>query len=164
MRFRHWVVAAGAALMVQPAFAHHCFAARFDASAPLEVSGKIERTEWVNPHTLIHVIGVNRAGAAGGETKEWIFWAATPNSLLRSGLNKIMLAEGTDVTVRGYEPLDKNCVRRGAAARLVCNADARTVTIAGAVSGQDKLIEVHGSGDGAPGTGECQWSRAAKPN
>jgi len=38
---------AGAAM---PAYAHHAFAAEFDAKAPVLLRGKVTKVEWINPH------------------------------------------------------------------------------------------------------------------
>ena len=37
------------------AYAHHAFAAEFDADAPVLLKGKVVTVEWVNPHTWIHI-------------------------------------------------------------------------------------------------------------
>ena len=151
MRFRHLVVAAYAlALTVQPAFAHHCFVDVFDAKAPVTISGKISKIDWVNPHTLIQLSGAN-----GDEpVKDWLFWAATPNALLRSGITKKMLAEGVEVTIRGYEAKDKSCPVNTTTQKAACVADARTITLANGAQ-----MPVLSTGDGGPdGNGICNWT------
>ena len=32
------------------AYAHHAFSAEFDAEAPIRVTGKVVKVEWINPH------------------------------------------------------------------------------------------------------------------
>jgi Family of unknown function (DUF6152) len=36
-------------------WAHHAFAAEFDADKPVTFKGVITKMEWVNPHTWLHV-------------------------------------------------------------------------------------------------------------
>jgi hypothetical protein len=155
MPFRPLIVASSAlAFTVQPAFAHHCFVAEFDAKAPVVISGKISKIDWVNPHTLIQISGANGAGPA----KDWLFWAATPNALQRSGITKTTLAEGVEVTIRGYEAKDKSCPVNTTTQKAACVADGRTITLANGVQ-----MLVASTGDGGPdGKGLCNWGGAPK--
>ena len=38
-----------------PVRAHHAFSAEFDANRPLTLAGTVNRTEWINPHSWIHI-------------------------------------------------------------------------------------------------------------
>src|SRR4051812_40139925 len=50
-----------------PAFAHHPFAAEYDADKPVTVTGTIAQVNWTNPHVHVFIDGKD----ATGETKHW---------------------------------------------------------------------------------------------
>ena len=85
-----------------PLFAHHAFAAEFDAKKPIHLRGAIRRVEWINPHTWIHV----DVKKPDGTVETWMIEAGTPNTLFRRGLTKTSLPLGLDVVVDGYRAFD----------------------------------------------------------
>src|SRR3954462_15097982 len=87
---------------IAPAFAHHAFAAEFDASKPVKLRGTVTKMEWINPHAWIHIDVKKQDG--GVET--WMIEAGTPNTLLRRGFTKDSLKAGTEVLVDGYQSKD----------------------------------------------------------
>ena len=89
---------AGALLAAAPLWAHHSFAAQFDQNKVVILQGTVTSMEWVNPHAFIHIAVKN----PDGSTTSWAIEGNTPNSLLRVGITKKSLAEGTEVAVRGY--------------------------------------------------------------
>ena len=91
------MIAAGA-----PAWAHHAFAAEFDAKKPVKLQGTVTKMEWINPHAWIHV----DVKKADGSVDEWMIEAGTPNTLLRRGFTKDSLKPGTIVMVDGYQSKD----------------------------------------------------------
>ena len=91
-----------AALAGAPAQAHHAFAAEFDASAPIELSGTVVRMEWVNPHTWIHIDVADEDGSQA----RWMIEGGPPSALLRRGFTKRDLLAGTEVYVEGFRSKD----------------------------------------------------------
>jgi hypothetical protein len=81
-----------------PAWAHHSFAAQFDQNRVVILQGTVTKMEWVNPHAYIHIAVKD----ADGAVTNWAIEGNTPNSLLRVGITKNALAEGTEIAVRGY--------------------------------------------------------------
>jgi hypothetical protein len=96
------IVSAGAVLSAVPAWAHHAFAAEFDAKKPVHLEGVVTKVELINPHSWIHVDAKN----ADGTVTSWMVEAGSPNVLLRRGFTKATIAPGTPVVVEGYQSKD----------------------------------------------------------
>ena len=136
------IAGAGAAVLAlgavaQQASAHHAFAAEFDAKAPVLLRGKVTKVEWINPHAWVHVA----VATPGKPATAWMVEGGTPNTLLRSGINRNSLKPGTEIVVRGYQSKDKLCTP-------ACKANGRDVTFA---NGQK--VFMGSSGTGAPKDG-----------
>lgn len=89
-------------LAAVPAWAHHAFAAEFDAKKPVHLEGTVTKVELINPHAWIHVDAKN----ADGTVTSWMVEAGSPNVLLRRGFTKTSVAPGTPVVVEGYQSKD----------------------------------------------------------
>ena len=99
---RKFFVACAAAAIVAAAapraFAHHSFAAEFDANAPVTLHGTITKMEWINPHSWIHMDVKN----PDGSVTEWMIEGGTPNTLFRRGFTREAVKTGMEITVEGY--------------------------------------------------------------
>ena len=96
------VVAAGLLLAAVPVWAHHAFAAEFDAAKPIKVRGTVVKWELTNPHSWIHI----DVKGTDGKAVTWMIEGASPNNLYRLGLSKESLPAGSDITVEGYQAKD----------------------------------------------------------
>jgi hypothetical protein len=104
MKTKLAIAFAGATLILAgvPAWAHHAFAAEFDAKRPVHFEGEVTKVELINPHSWIHV---DVKGPDGAMTN-WMFEAGSPNVLLRRGFTKNTIPVGTKVIVDGYQSKD----------------------------------------------------------
>jgi len=115
-----------------PAFAHHSFAAEYDATKSVTLQGTVTKVEWANPHIWIYLDAKDESGAAG----KWQCEGGAPNSLTRQGWNRNSLKVGDAISVDGYRSKDGTAT---------CNA--RTV------KGADgKKFFAGSADDGAPGS------------
>ncbi len=119
------------------AWGHHAFSAEFDKDAPITLSGKVTKVEWINPHAWIHVAVVS----ADGSTAAWMVEGGTPNTLLRAGVNRNSIPIGSEIKVRGYQSKDKTCAP-------ACKANGRDLTFA-----DGRKAFMGSSGTGAPKDG-----------
>ncbi len=96
------IAVAGLFMSAAPVFAHHAFAAEFDAKRPVKLRGTVSKMEWINPHAWIHV----DVKGEDGNVVSWMIEAGTPNTLFRRGFTKNSLAQGTEILVDGYQAKD----------------------------------------------------------
>jgi hypothetical protein len=98
------------------AFAHHSFAAQYDANKPITLTGKVTKVEWMNPHVYFYVDVKDDKGAVTSWACEM---GGGPNSLIRQGWTKDSLKVDDTVTVEGFLAKDGSKT-----------ANARNVTLA----------------------------------
>ena len=80
------------------AFAHHSFAAQYDASKPVEMKGGVTRVEWTNPHARVYIDVPDEKG----QVANWNFEMASPNILVRNGWRQNTVKVGDRIKVSGY--------------------------------------------------------------
>ena len=85
-------------LSAAPAWAHHSFAAEFDASAPVVLEGKVTKVEWMNPHVYICVDVADNQG----RVTNWTVESVAPNYLMRLGWTRKTLRVGDMVVIRAF--------------------------------------------------------------
>jgi Family of unknown function (DUF6152) len=116
------MAATGLFLAVAPAWAHHAFAAEFDANKPVRLRGTVTKVEWINPHSWIHVDVKNEDGTV----TNWMVEGGSPNALLRRGVTKNLIPEGTEVLIDGYRSKDGSNKANG---RDITLADGRKLSV-----------------------------------
>ena len=113
-----------------PAVAHHSFAAEFDASKAIRVTGTLAKVEWTNPHIYFYVDVTDEKGTV----VRWACESGAPGALSRRGFKRSVLKLGDTLIVDGYRA--KN------GANLM---DARRVTLP-----DGQILSGASAGDGGP--------------
>jgi hypothetical protein len=120
MKGRVLAVLVGAIALIasaMPVFAHHSFAAEFDAAKPVTLTGVVTKVEWMNPHTYFYV---DVKDPQTGKVVNWACEMGSPNGLTRQGWTRNTLHVGMTVAFNGT--LAKDGSKR---------ANARDVTVDG---------------------------------
>ena len=94
------------------AWAHHSFAAEFDASKVVTLTGIVTKVEWFNPHARIRFDVKDEKGVVN-----WDFELGSPNNLMRNGWRRDSLKPGDEITVNGS--LARNAPHVGNARSIV---------------------------------------------
>ncbi|MFL6550688.1 MAG: DUF6152 family protein [Povalibacter sp.] len=101
MTVKSWNRAVAALLLTAsavPTWAHHAFAAEFDADKPIDLQGTVTKIKWVNPHSWLYFDVADKEG----KTTNWGVEFGAPNQLARIGLTKADVTPGTKVHIKGY--------------------------------------------------------------
>jgi hypothetical protein len=110
---------------VTPLAAHHSFAAEFDDSKPVKITGTIADVEWKNPHIWFYLDVKN----PDGTVTRWGFSGGAPGQLMRRGITKAQLKLGATVVVEGFRAKDGS---NNASGGRVTFPDGTNVLTAGA--------------------------------
>lgn len=117
-----------------PMIAHHSFAAEFDGTKGIKLTGHVTKVEWMNPHTYFYIdvsevceatMAQGRAGGGGGggaaaatptnwkcspadksKVPNWGLEMGSPNGLMRQGWTRNTLKVGDVVSVEGSRAKD----------------------------------------------------------
>ena len=133
MKFAALIVVFSLILSAMPARAHHSFAAEFDGTKAIRLTGAITKVEWTNPHSYFYIAVKDESG----NIETWGCEAGAPGALTRRGFKRGDLKLGDTVIVDGYRAKDGS--------RLV---DARRVTLP-----DGRIVSGASAGDGGPGEG-----------
>lgn len=113
-----------------PLAAHHSFAAEYDSSKPISITGTVTKIEWLNPHARIYVDVKDDKG----EVTNWNIELGGPLQLKRLGWQRDTVKVGDEIKVEGYVAKDGSK-----------NANGRKVTFA-----DGRKIVTESTGDGGP--------------
>ncbi len=85
-----------------PAAPHHSFAAEFDLTRPVELTGTVSHVQWTNPHAWIHI----DVEADDGSVQSWAIELLGINTLVRRGWTRETLKAGDLISVEGFGARD----------------------------------------------------------
>jgi Family of unknown function (DUF6152) len=139
------LLAAGAVMLLAasiPMLAHHSFAAEFDASKAVRLTGTLTKIEWTNPHSYFYIDVKDEKG----QIANWGCEGAGPGALSRRGFKRGDIKIGDALIVDGYRAKDGS--------RLI---DARRVTLP-----DGRNIYGGTPGDGGPGDSGPGGATASK--
>ena len=127
------LLVAGALCAVQPARAHHAFAAEYDEKKPVTLTGIVTKMEWANPHGWIYM----DTKQPNGTVKHWTIETAAPSQLARRGLKKADFTDGMTAVVKGFQGIKDPALANG---RTLVLKDGRSFYI-GSVGGPNDGAE-----------------------
>ena len=131
MKTRLAIVVASVIVMAGvPLVAHHSFAAEFDGTKAVRLTGTLTKVEWTNPHSYFYIDVRDDSGTV----VKWGCEAGAPGALSRRGFKRGDLKLGDTIIVDGYLAKDGS--------HLI---DARRVTLP-----DGRIVSGASAGDGGP--------------
>ena len=86
-----------------PVFAHHSFAAEYDSTKVVKLTGNVTRVDWQNPHAYFYI---DVKIAETGRVENWAFEMGAPSVIARQGWTKTSLKIGDVIIVEGTRAKD----------------------------------------------------------
>jgi len=123
------VMCAAALAASERALAHHSFAAEFDETKPVKLTGTVTKVEWANPHIWFFMDVKNQDGS----TTNWGFEMGGTGQLVRAGWKRDSMKLGDVVTVEARRARDGS--NRANAQTVVLNNTGQRL-FAGSSQGQ----------------------------
>jgi hypothetical protein len=103
MRLRFLALTGGLLTILATATsAHHSFAAEYDNTQPVKVTGVLTKVEWTNPHVWFYLDVKDDKGTVTA----WGFSGGPPGVLQRRGIPKSVLKIGETIVVEGFRARD----------------------------------------------------------
>src|SRR5262245_20451080 len=97
-RLNIFILGCGLFAATAPLLAHHSFAAEFDGTKRIQLTGVVTKVEWTNPHVWFYV---NVKDEASGKLVNWGAEMGSPNALNRNGWTRNTMKVGVVVTFNG---------------------------------------------------------------
>src|SRR6188508_1187565 len=86
-----------------PVFAHHSFAAEYDSTKVVKLTGAVTRVDWQNPHAYFYIDVKN---TETGRVENWAFEMGAPSVIARQGWTKTTIKIGDVIIVEGTRAKD----------------------------------------------------------
>ena len=104
MRSALTILLTGAVLSwsASPCAAHHSFAAEYDSTKPVTLTGAVTKFDWTNPHAYIYLDVKDAKGAI----EKWSVEMGTIGMLARAGWKRDTVKPGDEITVTGNRAKD----------------------------------------------------------
>jgi len=118
--------------------AHHSFAAQYDNTKPVNLTGALTKLEWTNPHVYIYI---DVTDPATKKVTNWAFEMGPPHMLQRSGWKRNALKTGEMLAIEGWLARDGSKsanarrVTRKSTGEIMGAATSNTQTTTGAGAG-----------------------------
>jgi len=94
----------GVLMAAVPVAAHHALVAQYDMDKPIEITGTLNKMEFINPHSMLHLDVKN----PNGSMTTWVFQTTNAGSLRSKGLARTDLVQGATYTVKGFAARNGN--------------------------------------------------------
>ena len=87
-----------AVALTTPLWAHHSFAAEYDSTKPVKLTGAVTKVEWMNPHVYFYI---DVKDDQTGRIANWAFEMGAPAVIQRNGWTRNSMKIGDLVVVEG---------------------------------------------------------------